>query len=275
MLAESLEYLAIRPDGRYLDCTCGLGGHTAAIAERLTAGGKVISCDRDAQSLELARAEHGGVSRPHRIPPGEFFGDRRIESRRIDCGSGGEPLSAHQRGTRIFIYGRGAARHAHGPVAWHDGGRSAESQCREGNRRLAPPVRRRKESAEDSRSNRSGAAHSEHTAPGGCGGTGRSPDGTPASRDSHFHGPAHGCQSRAGGTRRAAGARAAHDEAGWAHRHHLLHVARGPQGQGKFPGAEAYGAGFDSDKEAAGARRAGSPGEPAVTQRKTAGGGNR
>src|SRR5579871_5432478 len=55
MLAESLEYLAIRPDGCYLDCTCGLGGHTAAIAERLTAGGKVIACDRDAQSLELAR----------------------------------------------------------------------------------------------------------------------------------------------------------------------------------------------------------------------------
>ena len=54
MLAESLEYLAIRPDGRYLDCTCGLGGHTAAIAARLTAGGKVISCDRDAQSLEMA-----------------------------------------------------------------------------------------------------------------------------------------------------------------------------------------------------------------------------
>jgi 16S rRNA (cytosine1402-N4)-methyltransferase len=55
MLAESLEYLAIRPDGRYLDCTCGLGGHTAAIAARLTAGGKVISCDRDAQSLEFAQ----------------------------------------------------------------------------------------------------------------------------------------------------------------------------------------------------------------------------
>lgn len=56
MLAESLEYLAIRPDGRYLDCTCGLGGHTAAIAARLTAGGKVIANDRDPKSLDLARA---------------------------------------------------------------------------------------------------------------------------------------------------------------------------------------------------------------------------
>jgi len=55
MLAESLEYLAIKPDGTYLDCTAGLGGHTSAIAQRLTAGGKLISNDRDAESLEMAR----------------------------------------------------------------------------------------------------------------------------------------------------------------------------------------------------------------------------
>jgi 16S rRNA (cytosine1402-N4)-methyltransferase len=55
MLAESLEYLAVKPDGRYLDCTAGLGGHTRAIAGLLTAGGTLISNDRDAQSLEMAR----------------------------------------------------------------------------------------------------------------------------------------------------------------------------------------------------------------------------
>src|SRR3984957_13516185 len=56
MLAESLEYLAIKPDGRYLDCTAGLGGHSGAIAARLTRGGKLIANDRDAQSIEIARA---------------------------------------------------------------------------------------------------------------------------------------------------------------------------------------------------------------------------
>jgi 16S rRNA (cytosine1402-N4)-methyltransferase len=54
MLAECLEYLAIRPDGIYVDATAGLGGHTSAIARRLTSG-YVISADRDAESLERAR----------------------------------------------------------------------------------------------------------------------------------------------------------------------------------------------------------------------------
>jgi 16S rRNA (cytosine1402-N4)-methyltransferase len=60
MLAESLEYLAIRPQGIYVDMTAGLGGHTAAIAERLESG-LVIACDRDAESLELARTNTARV----------------------------------------------------------------------------------------------------------------------------------------------------------------------------------------------------------------------
>jgi 16S rRNA (cytosine1402-N4)-methyltransferase len=55
MLAESLDYLNVQPDGVYLDLTAGLGGHTGAIARRLETG-FVIACDRDAESIELARA---------------------------------------------------------------------------------------------------------------------------------------------------------------------------------------------------------------------------
>jgi len=54
LLAESLEYLAIRPEGRYVDFTTGLGGHTRAIAEKLTTG-CVLALDRDAESLEQAK----------------------------------------------------------------------------------------------------------------------------------------------------------------------------------------------------------------------------
>lgn len=55
MLPEALDFLAVRPECTYLDATAGLGGHTAAIAERLTTG-TVVACDRDAESLALAKA---------------------------------------------------------------------------------------------------------------------------------------------------------------------------------------------------------------------------
>jgi|SRR5579871_421204 len=61
MPAEVLEYLAIRPEGIYIDATAGMGGHTALIAERLTTG-TVIANDRDPESLEMARHN----TEPHR-----------------------------------------------------------------------------------------------------------------------------------------------------------------------------------------------------------------
>ena len=54
MAAEAVELLAVKPDGIYLDCTSGLGGHTGEIARRLTTG-KVVANDRDPESLEMAR----------------------------------------------------------------------------------------------------------------------------------------------------------------------------------------------------------------------------
>ena len=71
LLRESLEYLAIRPGGSYLDVTAGLGGHTAAIAERLESG-VVIACDRDAESLELARGATAHVRDRVRFFHGAF-----------------------------------------------------------------------------------------------------------------------------------------------------------------------------------------------------------
>jgi 16S rRNA (cytosine1402-N4)-methyltransferase len=59
MLRECLEYLAIRPDGVYLDATAGMGGHAGAIARQLaqlSSGGLVLACDRDRESLARAQA---------------------------------------------------------------------------------------------------------------------------------------------------------------------------------------------------------------------------
>jgi len=65
MLKESVEYLALQPDGVYLDATTGLGGHTGAIARQLAelgGSGWVLACDRDAESLELAKTSTADVS---------------------------------------------------------------------------------------------------------------------------------------------------------------------------------------------------------------------
>ncbi len=71
LLRESLDYLAIQPNGIYIDMTAGLGGHTRAIAERLKSG-IVIACDRDAESLGLARANTAAVAERVRFFHGPF-----------------------------------------------------------------------------------------------------------------------------------------------------------------------------------------------------------
>jgi 16S rRNA (cytosine1402-N4)-methyltransferase len=61
LVHEVIELLAPRADGRYVDCTLGLGGHTKAL---LSAGaGRVIGLDRDASALALAAAALGDDTR--------------------------------------------------------------------------------------------------------------------------------------------------------------------------------------------------------------------
>lgn len=48
---ECIEALNIRPDGIYVDCTAGGGGHSGGILDRLGAGGLLISLDKDDEAL--------------------------------------------------------------------------------------------------------------------------------------------------------------------------------------------------------------------------------
>ena len=54
LLEETIENLNIKPDGIYVDGTLGGGGHSYEIAKRLTAGGRLIGIDQDADAIQAA-----------------------------------------------------------------------------------------------------------------------------------------------------------------------------------------------------------------------------
>lgn len=56
LLNQCIEGLNINPDGIYVDCTAGGGGHSSAIAANLSGMGQLISLDRDPDAVKAASA---------------------------------------------------------------------------------------------------------------------------------------------------------------------------------------------------------------------------
>jgi 16S rRNA (cytosine1402-N4)-methyltransferase len=57
LLGSALHILSPHPGQTIIDCTVGLGGHSAALLERITPGGHLIGIDFDPANLALARAK--------------------------------------------------------------------------------------------------------------------------------------------------------------------------------------------------------------------------
>ena len=54
LLNECIDGLKINPQGIYVDCTVGGGGHSEKILEKLTSG-KLIAIDRDCEAIESSK----------------------------------------------------------------------------------------------------------------------------------------------------------------------------------------------------------------------------
>ena len=55
MVSELLEHLNVRPGGRYIDCTVGVGGHAAAILQAGEPDCRLLGLDADPEALRIAR----------------------------------------------------------------------------------------------------------------------------------------------------------------------------------------------------------------------------
>ena len=55
LFQDAMDFLSVRADGTYVDCTLGMAGHAEGIARRLGPEGRLIGFDRDPEALELAK----------------------------------------------------------------------------------------------------------------------------------------------------------------------------------------------------------------------------
>lgn len=99
---ETLEGLAIQPDGVYVDCTFGGGGHSRGILEKLSAKGRLVAFDQDADAHKNLPDDERIVFVPqnfrhlqrmlrlHRIPPVDgVLADLGVSSHQFDEGDRG------------------------------------------------------------------------------------------------------------------------------------------------------------------------------------------
>jgi 16S rRNA (cytosine1402-N4)-methyltransferase len=111
MLSECMEYLAPKAGSVILDATCGLGGHTRALAQ---AGATVIACDRDLESLELAKQNNLEFAERIRFQPATFaqIGEvlaaqkqKQLDGLLADLGVSRYQLTSGERGFSLMVDG--------------------------------------------------------------------------------------------------------------------------------------------------------------------------
>jgi 16S rRNA (cytosine1402-N4)-methyltransferase len=71
LVSEAIRFLAVRPEGSYIDATLGAGGHSEEILKRLGPG-RLLGLDRDPMALEVARARLAGCGGKFMMQHGNF-----------------------------------------------------------------------------------------------------------------------------------------------------------------------------------------------------------
>ncbi len=104
LLAEALAMLAVKPGGLYVDGTLGMGGHAAAILDAGAPTARLVAFDRDAETMEKARAGLAAYGDRVRFVHGDFreiprhLGDARADGILLDLGVSSVQLDTAGRG---------------------------------------------------------------------------------------------------------------------------------------------------------------------------------
>jgi 16S rRNA (cytosine1402-N4)-methyltransferase len=78
LLDRTIEYLKVVPDGVYVDCTLGGGGHSLEILKRLGKRGRLIGIDRDQNAIKAAGERLASFSDRAVLVHGNFRDIKRI-----------------------------------------------------------------------------------------------------------------------------------------------------------------------------------------------------
>jgi len=107
LLDEVMTYLQVRPDGTYLDCTTGEGGHAYEIGRQLSSEGTLFMMDVDAEVLAIARERLNSTAARKVIIRGNFrdmtrllkdYPDTRFDGILMDLGFSSEQLAGTGKG---------------------------------------------------------------------------------------------------------------------------------------------------------------------------------
>ena len=101
LLDQSIDQLITDPNGIYVDCTFGRGGHSRKILERLSDKGKLIAFDLDNEAMEESKSIKKKNFQFHKTnfsQIGNFFEDDSLMGVLIDCGVSSPQLDKPERG---------------------------------------------------------------------------------------------------------------------------------------------------------------------------------
>lgn len=101
LLDQSIDQLITDPDGIYVDCTFGRGGHSEKILERLSDKGKLIAFDLDNDAMEASKKikkKNFQFYKTNYSQIGKFVEDNSLMGVLIDCGVSSPQLDKPERG---------------------------------------------------------------------------------------------------------------------------------------------------------------------------------